>query len=111
MSTEVKELPKDDVINSPKHYLCPFPIKSLYKDADGNYYIDALNVIKAWGYQANAYIFNVLKYILRSGSKPGESTKKDLKKSRYYIDEAINEASDDLDVPTELIKTPGKFVA
>ncbi len=106
MSTEIRELPKDDEINSPKHYLSPYPLQTVYKDADGNLYIDALAVIKAWGYQANAYIFNVLKYILRKGKKPGQSSRKELKKSRYYLDEAIAEAADDddLDIPKGLIK-------
>lgn len=104
MPTEIKELPKDDAINSPKHYLCPFPISKLYKDDAGNYYLDALAVIKAWGYQANAYIFNVLKYILRSGKKPGESNRKDFQKSAFYLKEAIDE-TDDLSIPPGLKKT------
>lgn len=105
MPTEIKEIPKDDAVNSPRHYLCPFPISVLYKDSDGNYYLDALAVIKAWGWQSSFYIGNVLKYILRSGKKVGESIKKDLKKSAFYLNEEIAEMEDkELNIPNDLIK-------
>lgn len=106
MPTEIKELPKDDAVNSPKHYLCPIPLSKVYKDANGDMYIDALAVIKAWGYHTSFHIGNVLKYILRSGKKPGEAIKKDLKKSVFYLNEEIAILGDDeLDIPGHLRKT------
>ena len=92
MPTLVKTLPQDDAVNSPRHYLCPNALSVIYFDQkSGEYYIDALAVIKAWGFQANAYIFNLLKYTLRGGKKENESVLKDRRKAAFYLNEDITE--------------------
>jgi len=90
MGTIVKTLPPNDVVNSPRHYLCTYPLSIVYRDEKtGEMYIDALAVIKAWGFEVNAYLFNILKYLLRGGKKADNSYLQELKKSRFYLDEEI----------------------
>jgi hypothetical protein len=57
----------------PKHYndLSPTPIE----------------VIDAWG--LGFCLGNTVKYISRAGKKDGESTVRDLKKARWYLDHEI----------------------
>lgn len=48
---------------------------------------EAIKVIRAWGLGFN--LGNLVKYVARAGKKPGESTLKDLKKARWYLDDEI----------------------
>lgn len=84
---------KEDVVNKPKHYFSPYPIRMEFETGQGignqEGYIQALDVIKAWG--LNFHLGNVIKYILRSGKKGNDPAKwiEDLKKARYYLDDEI----------------------
>ena len=48
---------------------------------------EVIKVAEAWGFDQDAYLFNVLKYIARA-SKKG-ATLEDHKKARFYIDRKI----------------------
>lgn len=96
--TVVKNLPKDfDPVNNPSHYLSPRPLATVYVDQQtGAYYTDAISVIKAWGFQAKAYMFNLIKYVLRGGQKNDNPYLQELKKSRWYLDEEIAEVENQI---------------
>jgi hypothetical protein len=61
-------------VNHPAHY----------GGADNPY--EVIKVAEAWGFDKNAYLFNVLKYIARPGKG---RTLEDLKKARWYLDRLI----------------------
>lgn len=46
---------------------------------------EVIKVAEAWGFDTNAYLFNVLKYIRRDKGH----TLEDLKKARFYLDRLI----------------------
>ena|SRR5882757_5110894 len=46
---------------------------------------EVIKVAEAWGFDTNAYLFNVLKYIRRDKGH----TLEDLKKARWYLDRLI----------------------
>ncbi len=48
---------------------------------------ECIKVCEAWGLDADAYLFNVVKYISRAGKK-GDALE-DLKKARFYLDRRI----------------------
>lgn len=56
-----------------------------YYGGAGNPY-EVIKVAEAWGFDQNAYLFNVLKYIARPGKG---HTLEDLKKARWYLDRLI----------------------
>lgn len=62
-----------DNINHPSHY----------KHAG----IETIDVIEAWS--LGFCLGNVVKYISRAGSKPGNTELDDLKKARWYLDREI----------------------
>lgn len=64
-------------VNHPKHY-----------GGEDNPY-EIVKVAEAWGTDKDAYLFNVLKYIGRSGKKDGNPTLQDLKKALWYLDRRI----------------------
>ena len=64
-------------VNHPKHY-----------GGEDNPY-EVVKVAEAWGTDKDAYLFNVLKYIGRSGKKDGNPTLQDLKKALWYLDRRI----------------------
>lgn len=68
-------LGKGDSVNHPAHY----------GGADNPY--EAIKVIEAW--DLGFHLGNTVKYISRSGLKPGEPPLKDLKKARWYLDRKI----------------------
>lgn len=95
-----------DNVNAPKHYQSPNPIIVLQKDLESGksekvaFHIQALDVIKAWGLTKDAYLFNVIKYVLRSGKKGDDKQYlEDLAKSRFYLNEKIKELAEELGVP------------
>lgn len=67
---------QNDQIDHPLHY----------GGADNLY--EAIKVIEAW--QLGFNLGNSAKYISRCGKKPGETTLKDLKKARWYLDREIS---------------------
>ena len=74
MGEERKDLDRDDAVN-PKHYashgkMAPIHIITHYD----------------LGFETG----NSVKYVLRSGDKPGESEIRDLKKARWYLDRKIH---------------------
>lgn len=96
-----------DNVNRPKHYQSPNPIEVelIIKGGDNpgkakfkvHIHIQALDVIKAWGLQKDGYLFNVVKYVLRSGKKGDEAQYlEDLKKARFYLNEKIAEMEEEL---------------
>ncbi len=65
--------PKDEAVDHPAHY----------GGASDPY--EVVKVAEAWGFDQDAYLFNVLKYIARAGKKPGEDIVRDLKKAAWYL--------------------------
>lgn len=56
-------------------------------DEDKTY--EVVTVAEVWGLDKDAYLFNVLKYIARSGKKDGEPPVQDLKKAVWYLNRRI----------------------
>ena len=86
-------------VNHPKHY-----------GGEDNPY-EVVKVAEAWGTDKDAYLFNVLKYIGRSGKKDGNPTLQDLKKALWYLDRRIktieNEDENKHDLYFRLYKEDG----
>ena len=90
MPSVIRKIPIGDNVNNPKHYLSPKPVGQIFEDwHKGSYYLQALDVIKAWEWEKCGFMFNVLKYILRAGRKDAAKLLEDLKKARFYLDEKI----------------------
>jgi hypothetical protein len=66
-----------DPVNNPEHY----------GGKDNPY--EVFKVIRAWGLQNNAWLFNVIKYVARHDKKGNPL--QDLRKARVYLDEAIKD--------------------
>jgi hypothetical protein len=66
-----------EVVNNPAHY----------GGADNPY--EVIKVAEAWGLDKDAYLFNVLKYIGRSGKKDDNPPIQDLKKALFYLERRI----------------------
>ncbi len=65
-------------VNSPSHY----------GGADNPY--EVIKVIEAWG--LDFCLGNAVKYIARSGKKPGADTVTDLEKAAWFVQRAIKQA-------------------
>jgi Protein of unknwon function (DUF3310) len=63
----------DEQVNHPAHY-------------GGDTTYEVIKVAEAWGLDADAYLFNVIKYIARPGKG---NYLEDLKKARWYLDRRI----------------------
>jgi hypothetical protein len=50
---------------------------------------EVVKVAEAWGLDKDAYLFNVLKYIGRSGKKDDNPPIQDLKKAVWYLERRI----------------------
>jgi hypothetical protein len=50
---------------------------------------EVVKVAEAWGLDKDAYLFNVLKYIRRSGKKDDNPPVQDLKKALWYLNRRI----------------------
>lgn len=50
---------------------------------------EVITVAEVWGLDKDAYLFNVLKYIVRSGKKDDNPPLQDLKKALFYLDRRI----------------------
>jgi|TARA_R110000822_G_scaffold105457_6_gene233216 hypothetical protein len=81
-------------INHPNHY-----------GGEDNPY-EVVKVAEAWNIDKDAYLFNVLKYIGRSGKKDGNPPLQDLKKALWYLDRRIKtiENEDKYDLYNRLYK-------
>ena len=62
-----------DMVEHPAHY-------------GGDTTYEVIKVAEAWGFDKDAYLFNVLKYIGRPGKG---NVLEDLKKARFYLDRKI----------------------
>lgn len=50
---------------------------------------EVIKIAEATGLDSDAYLFNVLKYIVRSGKKDDNPPVQDLKKALFYLDRRI----------------------
>lgn len=50
---------------------------------------EVIKIAEATGLDQDAYLFNVLKYIVRSGKKDDNPPLQDLKKALFYLDRRI----------------------
>jgi hypothetical protein len=66
-----------EMVNHPEHY-----------GGDKNIY-EVIKVCEAWGLDKDAYLFNVVKYIARSGKKSKENEIEDLEKAMFYLERRI----------------------
>lgn len=100
--TTIKHLPKNfDPVNNPSHYMSPVPLAVVYLDEKtGEYYTDAISVIKAWKFQYKAYIFNMLKYLLRAGRKEDNDYVQEMGKVGYYLNEELEDVKAQLAADT-----------
>jgi hypothetical protein len=64
-------------VNHPSHY-----------GGEDNPY-EVVKVAEAWGIDKDAYLFNVLKYIGRSGKKDDNPPLQDLEKALWYLNRRI----------------------
>lgn len=64
-----------DPVNSPAHYV------------QNNY--EVVDIAEAFGIDQDAYLFNVLKYILRAGKKEKDKFVQDLEKASWYLKRRI----------------------
>jgi len=74
----------EEKVNNPRHY------------HPGNY--EAIKVINAWGLGFS--LGNVIKYISRAGRKNGSSELEDLKKAQWYLDSAIQDLAEKIELLT-----------
>lgn len=68
---------KKELVNHPEHY----------GGKDNPY--EVVKIAEATGIDRDAYLFNVLKYIIRSGKKEDNPPLQDLKKALFYLDRRI----------------------
>ena len=67
-----------EMVNHPQHY----------SFGDSNQY-EVIKVCEAWDLHADAYLFNVVKYVARAGKKDPAKELEDLKKAAFYLDRRI----------------------
>lgn len=72
-----EETPNYEFVNHPQHY-----------GGEDNPY-EVVKIAEATGLDKDAYLFNVLKYIVRSGKKNDNPPVQDLKKALWYLDRRI----------------------
>jgi len=72
-----EDTPTQEHVNHPNHY----------GGADNPY--EVVKIAEATGLDKDAYLFNVLKYIVRSGKKNDNPPLQDLKKALWYLDRRI----------------------
>ena len=69
---------KKEAVNHPSHY----------GGKDNPY--EVIKVCEAWGFEKDAYLFQVTKYIARSGKKEPDKEIEDLKKAEFYLRRKID---------------------
>lgn len=65
----------------------PIIANPTYYGGDSTY--EVIKVCEAWGFDKDAYLFNVTKYIARAGKKNKSSEIEDLKKAAFYLNRKI----------------------
>ena len=50
---------------------------------------EVIKVCEAWGFDKDAYLFNVIKYVARAGKKESDKEIQDLKKAIFYLNRKI----------------------
>jgi hypothetical protein len=60
-----------------------------YGGGDNPY--EVIKVLRAWGLEGHALLWNAVKYIARAGKKDPTKYVEDLKKARFYLDRAISD--------------------
>ena len=68
---------KKELVTHPEHY-----------GGEDNPY-EVVKIAEATGIDKDVYLFNVLKYIIRSGKKDDNPPVQDLKKALWYLDRRI----------------------
>lgn len=68
---------KKELVSHPTHY-----------GGEDNPY-EVIKIAEATGLDGDAYLFNVLKYIVRSGKKDDNPPVQDLKKALFYLNRRI----------------------
>lgn len=68
----------EEMINHPEHY-----------GGEKNPY-EVIKIAEGTGLDNDAYLFNVLKYIVRAGKKDPNKEIEDLKKAQFYLQRKIN---------------------
>lgn len=66
----------NDAVNHPNHY-------------GGDTTYECIKVAEAWGFDKDAYLFQVLKYICRNGKKDPKKAIEDLEKAAFYLERKI----------------------
>lgn len=69
---------KNDEVNHPQHYVPEDPA------------YECVKVAEAWGLDKDAYLFNVLKYICRTGKKDPRKEIQDLEKAQFFLSRKID---------------------
>lgn len=69
---------KKEMVNHPEHY-----------GGEGNPY-EVFKIAEGTGLDKDAYLFNVLKYIVRAGKKDPNKEIEDLKKAQVYLQRRID---------------------
>ena len=82
--TTPKDTSNYNYIHKPKHYQL-FTVDDLRKLVAEGKGIDVVAIANKAKLNKDAYMFNVLKYVLRQ-NKPGEPRRRDVKKIREYSD-------------------------
>lgn len=67
---------KEETVNHPAHY-------------GGDTTYEVIKVLEAWG--LGFHLGNVVKYVARSGRKPGTDELEDLRKARWYLERMIKQ--------------------
>lgn len=67
-----------EMVNHPNHY-----------GGKDNVY-EVIKVCEAWSLEKDAYLFNVVKYVARSGKKDSTKELEDLKKAKFYLERKIS---------------------
>lgn len=86
-SSEKNEL-KYNYVHKPNHYQI-FSVDDLKNLVERNQGIDVIAIANAVGLDKDAYMFNVLKYTLRT-NKPNEPRDRDVQKIKEYCDIWLN---------------------
>lgn len=69
---------QNSAVNNPQHY-----------GGKENKY-EVIKVCENWNLDKDAYLFNVVKYVARSGKKDPKKEIEDLKKAVWYLERKIN---------------------
>jgi hypothetical protein len=68
---------ENNMVNHPNHY-----------GGEDNTY-EVIKVCEAWDLDKDAYLFNVVKYVVRAGKKNPDKELEDLKKASFYLNRKI----------------------